>query len=699
MNQSKNALGNLKRRYLGVLKKCFLLGTVGTVVLGASLFGLSICNGYAAVWVEPGTEDITYVNEHKVINGDVIIKNWGFGTEGYDGLDSSGRPIDGRPIEDLTPHPELASLTVNGNITIEKGDLNNGAIWGNSVFTHQNGNFVVGEGARFFWDNENPNSTISNLTVHGNLYAGDLKTIGDTLFTKNSMLTVSASDAVYEKINEDEEKVLELGTKTYSLIGDGTSTLTIEDGAKLTVLNVKEGSEVTVVKEFGSIDGKFQSANMLQSFEYVSSADGSLTVKVIRNSQELEEAQKYIDWGTVEFIESVIGNSANVNDENAGRKYISRLFDSNFNPDASLVDAAKTIEENAQLSAVSGSAGTAVYAAQGASQNTMGRMGIGSSVQVQTVAKKNVLIADASPVPSLGNVFFETVPGWDKGLGVWFNPIYQNSRVRDMESGSSKAGYNANIGGASLGFDYTAAYNDKTDIRVGVQVHGGGGNSHSVDTISYASNDSDFIGGGIYAGVRREMGSGALYVAADLSYTATNNETEAHTNVGGIEADVDSNTFMAGLSAQYDINVNSFIVSPGIGVKYIHLNTDDYHSKVFGEAFFDTKIESQDVLSIPVSIGIAKNFILNNGWNISPSARLGVTFNAGDLDSDSISYLVGTNANPLSLSTTVLDDVVGNGTVGIQFGKNKISFGLDYSLDVSEHVTNHTVGAMVRYSF
>ena len=150
MNQSKNALGNLKRRYLGVLKKCFLLGTVGTVVLGASLFGLSICNGYAAVWVEPGTEDITYVNEHKVINGDVIIKNWGFGTEGYDGLDSSGRPIDGRPIEDLTPHPELASLTVNGNITIEKGDLNNGAIWGNSVFTHQNGNFVVGEGARFF---------------------------------------------------------------------------------------------------------------------------------------------------------------------------------------------------------------------------------------------------------------------------------------------------------------------------------------------------------------------------------------------------------------------------------------------------------------------------------------------------------------------------------------------------------------------
>lgn len=195
------------------------------------------------------------------------------------------------------------------------------------------------------------------------------------------------------------------------------------------------------------------------------------------------------------------------------------------------------------------------------------------------------------------------------------------------------------------------------------------------------------------------MGSGALYVAADLSYTATNNETEAHTNVGGIEADVDSNTFMAGLSAQYDINVNSFIVSPGIGVKYIHLNTDDYHSKVFGEAFFDTKIESQDVLSIPVSIGIAKNFILNNGWNISPSARLGVTFNAGDLDSDSISYLVGTNANPLSLSTTVLDDVVGNGTVGIQFGKNKISFGLDYSLDVSEHVTNHTVGAMVRYSF
>lgn len=696
MNQSKNALGNLKRRYLGVLKKCFLLGTVGTVVLGASLFGLSVSNGYALVV----TEDID-IREHKVINEDVIIRDGGLHPAYWNG---DYKDPDGNWV--MVPHPEKASLTVNGNITIEKGNLNNGAIGGNSVFTHQNGNFVVGEGARLFWDNSNAQSKINNLTVHGNLYIGGfysegngLNTIGDTLFTKNSMLIASASDAVYEQLGEDAYKLIELGTQTSSLVGDGVSKLTIEDGAKLTVLDVKEGSEVTVVKEFGRIDGKFQSANMLQSFEYVSSADGSLTVKVIRNSEDLKQAQQLIDLGTMNFIDSVIGNSANVNDENAGRKYISRLFDSNFNPDASLVDAAKTIEENAQLSAVSGSAGTAVYAATGASQNTMGRMGIGSSVQVQTVAKKNVLIADASPVPSLGNVFFETVPGWDKGLGVWFNPIYQNSRVRDMESGSSKAGYNANIGGASLGFDYTSAYNDKTDIRVGVQVHGGGGNSHSVDTISYASNDSDFIGGGIYAGVRREMGSGALYVAADLSYTATNNETEAHTNVGGIEADVDSNTFMAGLSAQYDINVNSFIVSPGIGVKYIHLNTDDYHSKVFGEAFFDTKIESQNVLSIPVSIGIAKNFILNNGWNISPSARLGVTFNAGDLDSDSISYLVGTNANPLSLSTTVLDDVVGNGTVGIQFGKNKISFGLDYSLDVSEHVTNHTVGAMVRYSF
>ncbi len=493
MKQSKNALGNLKRRYLGVLKKCFLLGTVGTVVLGASLFGLSVSNGYALVI----TEDID-IREHKVINENVIIRDGGLHPGYWNGdyQDSDGNWV-------MVPHPEKASLTVNGNITIEKGELNNGAIGGNSVFTHQSGKFVVGEGASFFWDNENPNSKISNLTVHGNLYAGDLKTIGDTLFTKNSMLAVSASDAVYKYLDDeygvpDEKILLEPGTKTYSLIGDGTSTLTIEEGAKLTVLDVKEGSEVTVVKDFGSIDGKFQSANMLQSFEYVSSADGSLTVKVIRNSQVLEEAQKFLDLSTIHFLESLIGNSANVNDENAGRKYISRLFDSNFNPDASLVDAAKTIEENAQLSAVSGSAGTAVYTATGASQNTMGRMGIGSSVQVQTVAKKNVLIADASPVPSLGNVFFETVPGWDKGFGVWFNPIYQ-------------------------------------------------------------------------------------YVAADLSYTATNNETEAHTNVGGVEADVDSNTFMAGLSAQYDINVNSFIVSPGIGVKYMHLNTDDYHSKVFGK--------------------------------------------------------------------------------------------------------------------
>ncbi len=607
------------------------------------------------------------------------------------------------------------TYAANNNVTIDSGYGHNGpaVILGDGTFQHTQGTFHVNKGATLGWINAA--GTVNNLTAEGYVYLSNfanLNTTGNTRFTKDSTLWLDFGN--YQDLDDVNvfctRPANGSGSESGAIIGSVGSKFIIENGATLRITNAQEGTNFTFVKGYDQIEkdegfgtqlGTMKDINLvintLLEATVVDSADGELTLKIVRNENALPAGS--VAGSTIDFVNSLGSDITNTSHSNAGTRYLARLFDPNFNSGTTAVSAAKTIEENAQLSAVSGSAGTAVYAATGASQNTMGRMGIGSSVQVQTVAKKNVLIADASPVPSLGNVFFETVPGWDKGLGVWFNPIYQNSRVRDMESGSSKAGYNANIGGASLGFDYTAAYNDKTDIRVGVQVHGGGGNSHSVDTISYASNDSDFIGGGIYAGVRREMGSGALYVAADLSYTATNNETEAHTNVGGIEADVDSNTFMAGLSAQYDINVNSFIVSPGIGVKYIHLNTDDYHSKVFGEAFFDTKIESQNVLSIPVSIGIAKNFILNNGWNISPSARLGVTFNAGDLDSDSISYLVGTNANPLSLSTTVLDDVVGNGTVGIQFGKNKISFGLDYSLDVSEHVTNHTVGAMVRYSF
>ncbi len=612
---------------------------------------------------------------------------------------------------------EITSGTyaANNNVTIDSGYGHNGpaVILGNGTFQHTQGTFHVNKGAMLGWINAA--GTVNNLTAEGYVYLSNfanLNTTGNTRFTKDSTLWLDFGN--YQDLDDVNvfctRPANGSGSESGAIIGSAGSKFIIENGATLRITNAQEGTNFTFVKGYDQIEkdegfgtqlGTMKDINLvintLLEATVVDSADGELTLEITRNENALPAGS--VAGSTIDFVNSLGSDITNTSHSNAGTRYLARLFDPNFNSGTTAVSAAKTIEENAQLSAVSGSAGTAVYAATGASQNTMGRMGIGSSVQVQTVAKKNVLIADASPVPSLGNVFFETVPGWDKGLGVWFNPIYQNSRVRDMESGSSKAGYNANIGGASLGFDYTAAYNDKTDIRVGVQVHGGGGNSHSVDTISYASNDSDFIGGGIYAGVRREMGSGALYVAADLSYTATNNETEAHTNAGGIEADVDSNTFMAGLSAQYDINVNSFIVSPGIGVKYMHLNTDDYHSKVFGEAFFDTKIESQDVLSIPVSIGIAKNFILNNGWNISPSARLGVTFNAGDLDSDSISYLVGTNANPLSLSTTVLDDVVGNGTVGIQFGKNKISFGLDYSLDVSEHVTNHTVGAMVRYSF
>ena len=313
------------------------------------------------------------------------------------------------------------TFSATNNVTIDSGYGHNGpaVILGNGTFQHTQGTFHVNKGAMLGW--VNAAGTVNNLTAEGYVYLSnfaDLKTTGDTKFTKDSTLWLDFGN--YK--NFDDVDIFNTlpangpGSESGAIIGSAGSKFIIENGATLRITNAQEGTNFTFVKGYDQIEkdegfgtqlGTMKDINLvintLLEATVVDSADGELTLKIVRNENALPAGS--VAGSTIDFVNSLGSDITNTSHSNAGTRYLARLFDPNFNSGTTAVSAAKTIEENAQLSAVSGSAGTAVYAATGASQNTMGRMGIGSSVQVQTVAKKNVLIADASPVPSLGNVF------------------------------------------------------------------------------------------------------------------------------------------------------------------------------------------------------------------------------------------------------------------------------------------------------
>ena len=273
------------------------------------------------------------------------------------------------------------------------------------------------------------------------------------------------------------------------------------------------------------------------------------------------------------------------------------------------------------------------------------------------------------------------------GAGIWLAPVYKNHESDDFDAQGVDYGVDLDLTGVALGADYTFAQG----FRAGVMFNIGSGDADGQGAGSAVSNDFDYWSAGIYGG----YAYGNFSLAADVTYTAVDNDIDANTAAAGkVSASMDADVISAGITGQYKFEFSALDVTPHLGVRYSYIDIDDYSIADIASS----NVDELSVFSIPVGVTLSKDFATASGWNIKPALDLVVTANTGDDEVDSDITFNGVDYNT-DLSTEFMDSVTYDATLGLQVQKDAFQFGLGVNYTGSENTDEYGVTANARFTF
>ena len=237
-------------------------------------------------------------------------------------------------------------------------------------------------------------------------------------------------------------------------------------------------------------------------------------------------------------------------------------------------------------------------------------------------------------------------------------------------------GYEADIYGAVLGFDYTAS----CGATIGLAFNVGQADSNSVGDGIKVDNDSDFYGVSLY--VAQQLGD--FNLRADVGYTKLKNDLSTNTVFGQVKESEDADVFTFGVGTEYLAKFGALNIVPHAGIRLTRIDMDD--SK------FGADYDTMTVYQMP--LGVAFSGTLDtNGWKVAPMVDLSVVPTFGDKD---VKYtFVGA-----SDSNRVFDSNPIRATIGVEAQKDAWTFGLNYGLTAGgDDRMNNAFNANLRYSF
>ena len=281
------------------------------------------------------------------------------------------------------------------------------------------------------------------------------------------------------------------------------------------------------------------------------------------------------------------------------------------------------------------------------------------------------------------------------GLALWIAPLWSNQTGFGMEAGNLDYGYNANLGGISLGADYTWANN----IRAGLMFNIGGGYAESAGgDLSETTNSMTFWGVGAYGGWEYNN----FAVMADVSYTSTWNSVDQDVDhrmgMGDLEADIQASAISAGLRFEYKLETQYLDLIPHVGARYMSINTWGYDVETNGGTVLEGDGFQQNIWTFPVGITFSKELEMNNDWYFKPSVDFTVIPAAGDIKAKEDVRFTGLPYST-EIETQMMDYFTWQGGVGLEFGNDNMSVGVNYTLQAGQNSTGHGVFGMFRYEF
>lgn len=554
-----------------------------------------------------------------------------------------------------------AGLAPNADLTV--ADTQSVLALGQSITLQGTGQIVLD-------DKVTPVETAPGSEVYkAHLPSG--KVTDTAYFGDDSLLVVDAS---------------KLGNEAAITAGSGGNAV-IKDGAKLQIVNATKG-DVTILNGFtgtsgitiGTGWGKDTSVanpdRMLSSTLKVDDPAGSVTVTsgVNRASDVLPGLDSDLD----PVMASVWDNSLNdVDSADMGVRFLSRAANSGYIADAG--KAAATIESAARIAFAGAVPQMTKMASDAATNAVVNRLGFANPADGAQAMDAEGKIVDRNTT----------------GFALWIAPLWQNQHGWGMEAGNMDYGFNGNLGGVSLGADYTF----ENAIRAGITFNIGGGYAESSGgDLSSTDNRMNFWGLGAYAGWNYEN----FGLMADVSYTSTWNDLkqdlDSGMGMGDLEADVQATAISAGLRAEYLLQTSAMDIIPHIGVRYMSLNTWGYDVEANGGNVLEGDGFHQDIWTFPVGVTFTKDFTLDSGWSFKPSIDFSVIPAAGDIKAKQDVRFTGAPVGA-ELETQMMDYLTWQGGVGLELANDNMSIGVNYTLQAGQHTTGHGVFGSFRYEF
>ena len=239
-------------------------------------------------------------------------------------------------------------------------------------------------------------------------------------------------------------------------------------------------------------------------------------------------------------------------------------------------------------------------------------------------------------------------------------------------------GYEADIYGAVLGFDYTATCGSVLGLAINVGTSDGNstGNGQKVD------NDQDFYGVSAYAS--RQFGS--FNTKLDLGYLVTKNDLKtASSYFGATSEKLDAKVFTVGLGAEFLASAGAVNVVPHAGIRLTTIDMD--------ESNYGADYDKMTVYQLSLGVTFSGSFDAA-GWQVAPQFDLSVVPTFGDKDA------VATYAGNVKDTTRVVDTNPVQATLGVSAQNGAWTFGLNYGLTAGgDDRMNNSLNANVRYTF
>lgn len=310
------------------------------------------------------------------------------------------------------------------------------------------------------------------------------------------------------------------GTTTAAITLDGSNqNLNVQNGAKLLIADAVAGQTYTVISGATNADtatgnafngGTYNSdtstgwkgSNLLTSSDMVTltSEDGTVFKSV---SADAHTVFPNLSHELATAVNTLYGQQLNDVDADAmGVRFLSRATDNRY-LGADKQAAASTIESAARMAFAGAVPQMTKMASDAGTNAVVNRLGFANPADGAQAMNAEGKIVDRNTT----------------GFALWIAPLWQNQHGWGMEAGNLDYGFNGNLGGVSLGADYTF----ENAIRAGITFNIGGGYAESSGgDLNSTENRMTFWGLGAYAGWNYEN----FGLMADVSYTSTWNDLD-----------------------------------------------------------------------------------------------------------------------------------------------------------------------------